>query len=439
MTCGLSQGLQDISSAFTSVKDKLNEKISAGLDVPSAGKGIGANISTMKADMDTAMADLKAKLDVVIPEVSAQLPNLQTAAEEAAAKLKAAAAEINPARVAELQAEAATKLDEIRSKWGSVNTPGVNIEQVISDVNDKFATMDFCTECPNVDLVDTGDVDPGTGIPIYDTVKKGITAEQPTEDSIKPKDPVDKKKEEEVVPAKTPAGDDSTPIKTEKESANPKPEVEVVPQAPAPTPITKIYGAGPSIESEERLVNARLEVESIFVPDRLGHTGITYWRPQNYMTQIQYEKFFTEYVHMKKRSLSALYRANLRKLETEPTNARRKKIVQKFKDRLEKVQEVKVLPYTGGTGLGKTYKPIEFVPGYSKPEVWTLTDCPKVLNDNTGHIKSIGKPIGHFGHAYVTSGDAQFSKPRPVWDQENKVWNWNPKEEDGNYQEQSKS
>ena len=86
MTCCLSQGLQDISSSFTSVKDELNAKMKdlAAEEFPALGKGIGANISTMKADMETAMADLKAKADLVIPEISVQLPNLQTAAEEGA-------------------------------------------------------------------------------------------------------------------------------------------------------------------------------------------------------------------------------------------------------------------------------------------------------------------------------------------------------------------
>jgi hypothetical protein len=424
MTCGVSKGLQDISSAFTSVKDKLNEKISAGLDVPSAGKGIGTNISTMKADMETAMADLKAKMDIVIPEVSAKLPNLQTAAEEAANKLKAAAAEINPVTIAALQADAAAKFEEIRTKWGSVNTPGVNIETLISDVNKNFASIDFCSECPNVDLVDTGDIDEA-GEPIYDTVKKGITAEQPAVDSVKPKDPVDKKKENTVKPAIVPTGDDATPIKTEKNSPNPKPPVTVVPKAAAPPIQAKVQGYGQSFEAESRLLNAGLEMEALFIADniRIGGSYYKFWRPQNYMNQLDYEKFFTEYVSMRRRSLTSLLKGMQKSLARQPDNKAKQKTVQSLEDKLYKMNEVKTLPYTGNVyGTYGKDALLKFVPGFEKK--WQETDCPKALNFNTESVKTVGKPLFWLGHEYVIKGSGQFNKPRPVWNQETKQWDW---------------
>ena len=436
MTCGLSKTLQDISSSFTSVKDELNKKmIDAAAEAnPALGKGVGANISTMKADMETAMADLKAKLDIVIPEISVQLPNLQTAAEEAANKLKAAAAEINPDAAASLQADAAAKFDEIRSSWGSTSTPGVNIEQVISDVSEKFQTMDFCTECPNLDLRQVGEDE--DGVPIYETIKKGITANTSIVDTTEPKKAIDKKLIELVKPLLVAMGADGTPINTAATDPNPpaataiatsnKPEI--VPAAPKPMP--KVTGAIQSKAGHNNVFSAgTIEFECMFVP-RKDNRGYMWWAPVGYDTQYEYEKAWAARVlRARKRTASRINYWNKRINNNDGGSLNDSEHPYQVKQDvlIKRMGFLNAINILGG-GSKKFWL-------FNDPKHWDeVTDCPKPLHAGPGtHAGAAGstEDLDVFGipskkgYEYMPKpGQEDFEPTKPSWDNIIGKWVW---------------
>ena len=447
MTCGLSTTLQDISSSFTSVKDELNKKmIDAAAEAnPALGKGVGANISTMKADMETAMADLKAKLDVVIPEVSEQLPNLQTAAEEAAAKLKAAAAEINPETIAALQAEAGAKFEEIRSTWGSTSTPGVSIEKLIGKVEKEFATMDFCTECPNVDLKEIG-VDEGTGIPIYETIKKGITANTSIVDTTEPKKAVEKKLIEAVKPLLVAMGIDSVPINTAKSDPNPAPTTAVQtankPQsvAAAPKPKPKVTGAIQSIGGHQAVIRTEcIEFEIMFVP-RKDDKGYMWWAPLGYNSQFEYEKAWAiSVMNARKQTASRLFYWN-RRIETndsfsrhDPDHVYHAKVAV-LQERLTNLNLIKIL---GGQYTQKSFTTDNHIEWwrFDSPSHWDgHTDCPKPIHGGPGiHPGAAAATDGldvfgaasKLGYEYIPPpGEPPWEPTKPAWDIATQSWGW---------------
>ena len=465
MTCGLSQGLQDISSSFTSMKDELNEKMTdaAAAEFPALGKGIGANISEMKADMETAMADLKEKLDVVIPEISVQLPNLQTAAEEAANALKSAAASVNPDSIAAFQAQAAAKFEEIRSTWGSTATPGVNIEQVISDVGQKFSSMDFCTECPNLDLREVG-VDEGTGLPIYETIKKGITANTSIVDTTEPKKAVDKKLIEIVKPILVASGADGVPVKTAKNDPNPSPTTAVEtsnkPESviAAPKPQPKVTGG---IQSKEGLANVSgsgiIESEIMFVPRR-DSKGYTWWAPVGYDTQFEYEKAWASRVMSARRHTASrinwynkLISFNSRGSKDDPDHPFQQKR-KMLETRLGFLNKINILggefasgidaggsagtldEDVGGNNKALRKRPFRRRTRGKKSIFWTLfddpkhwdevTDCPKPLHEGTEDLDVFGT-ASKKGYEFIPPpGNENFETTKPSWDANASKWVW---------------
>ena len=458
MTCGLSQGLQDISSSFTSVKDELNAKMKdlAAEEFPALGKGIGANISTMKADMETAMADLKAKADLVIPEISVQLPNLQTAAEEGANLLKAAAAEINPVSIAALQEQAAAKFEEIRTSWGSTATPGVNIEQVISNVGENFSSMDFCTAVPNMDLKTIG-VDEGTGIPIYETIKKGITANTSTTDTTEPKKAVDKKKIETVKPALVASGADGTPVNTAKSDPNPKPTTamqtsnkpESVPAAPKPMP--KVTGAIQSKTGHQNVMLSEvIEFECMFVP-RKDDEGYMWWAPIGYDNQFEYEKAWAISV-MNARIQTANRIAYWQKRIDNNDSGSKFNIDHPYNFKVAalifRLRQLNKIKFLGGQSVAIRIAASNLKPGdqrlgiqwwrFDDPKEWDeITDCPKPLHDGPGtHPGAAGSTVdldlfgmpSKKGYEYMPMPGAEdFDPTKPSWDISTGKWVWRSK------------
>ena len=139
------------------------------------------------------------------------------------------------------------------------------------------------------------------------------------------------------------------------------------------------------------------------------------------MSQLEYEKFFTKHVAQRRRTLTAFIRNKQKRLAKDPNNEAIKKHIARMQDKLDVMQQIRTLPYTGNQyGVYGKQAELKFVDGYQ--DKWQGTDCPKVLNDQTRGFKTIGPPLFWLGYEYITEGNV--SKSRPVWNYKTEQWDW---------------
>jgi hypothetical protein len=173
-----------VSSEFSALKDKANAAVS------DATMGITSAIGMIKSDIADGLGKLKDAADGIIPDVAIKLPNLGTEL----GKLQSARAAGSIAGAASLLA-GGSPLAAFAALAASGSLPGINIGSLTGGA----AGLDLCSEAPNVDLIDTGEIDEA-GQPIYEAVKKGLTSDASTTDSDPPEKKEPMKAPGEVMP-----------------------------------------------------------------------------------------------------------------------------------------------------------------------------------------------------------------------------------------------
>ena len=275
--CGVDLKIQGIDNAMLDIESKLAE-------LTSGAKGLAGNLDKIQGELQAKMAAMQAEMESLIPDIKAELPNLQVEMNKLLGQLN------NPINFS-------SQLNLIKEKFG--NIPGVDIDDLVSQLKSNPFNFDPCKLVPNFDVEETIDED---GAVIYIPVKKGLTPDVPVVDAKKLPTPPEVKKTEDV----TPKPDASIAEKTSLEEKQlggasvPPPTNPVVKSGktitvPTPPLLQAVHDA---IDKAEFSVDDLIRGPFVFTASTQGRNksgtfeegGAEFWRPNNFPTQLAFEE-----------------------------------------------------------------------------------------------------------------------------------------------------